>query len=372
MRALVYYNKEDLRYEDIPKPEIAKGNDVIIKVHYAGVCGSELARIIGDMPLPQEHPVPHGHEFSGVVEAVGKDVTSVKPGDRVAVAPRTVCGVCDDCLNDRVGQCKFTRGFIGTKLAGGWADYCMVDEINVVKLPEGTPTYQGAFLEPLTVAVHGIRIGEYVRGKSVAIVGCGTIGALTLQAAKHYGASRLTAFDVSGERLALAKRLGAEYTVSTAENWEEQAAGITADRMYDYVFETGGVPFTEKASIVLTAPHGTLVYIGTPFTDISFTPYEFEKINRKEIWIRGSWQSYSTPFPGFPGVEWPESAEMLHSGEVKVDELIDRIIPMEDIFNALEDARDKKVHGKIMMRIAEDADPLPENLKALQMTGRRK
>lgn len=362
MRALVYYDKEDLRYEQIEKPEIKKGNDVLIKVHYAGVCGSELARIIGDMPLPQEHPVPHGHEFSGIVEAVGEDVTTVKPGDRVAVAPRTVCGVCDDCLNNRVGQCKNTRGFIGVKLAGGWAEYCMVDEINVVKLPEGTKTYQGAFLEPLTIAVHGVEIGEYVRGKSVAIVGCGTIGALTLQTAKHYGATKLTAFDIGQPRLELAKKLGADYAVSTAGDWVKEAEEITDGRMYDYVFETGGVPFTEKASIVLTTAHGTLVYIGTPFTDITFSPYEFEQINRKEIWIRGSWQSYSTPFPG---KEWPEAAELLHSGEVKVDDLIDRIIPMEDIFEALEDARNKKVHGKIMMRIAEDADPLPAHLQAL-------
>ena len=368
MRALVYYDKEDLRYEDIPKPQITKGNDVLIKVHYAGVCGSELARTIGNFPLPQEHPVPHGHEFAGVVEAVGEDVKSVQPGDRVAVAPRTVCGVCDDCLNNRVGQCKNTRGFIGVKLPGGWADYCMVDEVNVVKLPEGTPTWKGAFLEPLTVAVHGVQIGEYVRGKSVAVMGCGTIGALTLQVAKHYGATRLTAFDIGKERLELAKELGADYAVDTAGDWEKEADKITDGKMYDYVFETGGVPFTEKAAITLTTPHGTLVYIGTPFTDISFTPAEFEQINRKEIWIRGAWQSYSTPFPG---KEWPEGAEMLRSGEVKVDGLIDRIIPIEDIWNALEDARDKKIHGKIMMKIADDADPLPANLQALQMTGRR-
>lgn len=368
MKGLVYYNKEDLRYEDIPKPEIKKGDDVLIKVHYAGICGSEYARIIGDMPVPPDVPVPHGHEFSGVVEAVGKDVTSVKPGDRVACAPRTVCGVCDDCLNDRVGQCKNGKGFIGVQIAGGWAEYCLLDEINVVKLPDGTPTYQGAFLEPLTVAVHGVQVGEYVRGKTVAIVGCGTIGALTLQVAKHYGATKLTAFDIGKERLDLALELGAEYAVSTAGNWEEEALKITDGKMYDYVFETGGVPFTEKASIPLTTPHGTLVYIGTPFTDIHFLPFEFEQINVKEIWIRGSWQSYSTPFPG---KEWPESAHLLHSGEVKVDDLIDRIIPMEDIFNALEDAREKKIHGKVMLRIAEDADPLPSKLQALEMTGRR-
>ena len=110
MNGLVYYNKEDLRYEDIPKPEIKKGDDVLIKVHYAGICGSEYARIIGDMPVPPEIPVPHGHEFSGIVEAVGEDVTSVKPGDRVACAARTVCGGCDDCLSDRGGQCRHGKG----------------------------------------------------------------------------------------------------------------------------------------------------------------------------------------------------------------------------------------------------------------------
>ena len=103
MKALVYYGKEDLRLGEIPKPEIEKDTDVLMKVHYAGVCGSELARIIGDMAVKLDVSVPHGHEFAGVVEAVGSAVKSVKPGDRVAIAPKTICGVCEDCLNDRVG-----------------------------------------------------------------------------------------------------------------------------------------------------------------------------------------------------------------------------------------------------------------------------
>lgn len=354
MKALVYYDKEDLRLEDFPTPVIEKGDDVIVKVHYAGVCGSELARIIGEYPIPLEHPVPHGHEFAGVVQAVGPQVTSVRVGDRVAVAPKTVCGVCEDCLNDRVGQCANTRGFIGVKLPGGWAEYCKVDEINIVKLPDGVSTFEGAFLEPLTVAVHGIRMGGLEAGKRTAIVGCGTIGALTLQAAATMGAACLTVFDINAHQLETAQRLGASYAVSTGGDWLEQARQITDGHLFDYVFETGGVAFTEKAAIALTAAHGTLVYIGTPFSDIHFKPQEFEQINRKEIWIRGAWQSYSTPFPG---CEWPTAAALLKT--VQVSGLVDRLIEPEQIFDALGDARAKKVHGKIMMQWDADADCPP-------------
>lgn len=358
MKALVYYDKEDLRLEEFPTPVIEKGDDVIVKVHYAGVCGSELARIIGDYPIPLEHPVPHGHEFAGTVQAVGAGVTSVKVGDRVAIAPKTVCGVCEDCRNDRVGQCANTRGFIGVKLPGGWAEYCKVDEINIVKLPDGVSTFEGAFLEPLTVAVHGIRMGNFEQGKRTAIVGCGTIGALTLQAAAAMGAESLSVFDISPHQLQAAQGLGATYTVSTAGNWFGQACEITGGHLFDYVFETGGVEFTEKAAISLTAAHGTLVYIGTPFSDVHFKPQEFEQINRKEIWIRGAWQSYSTPFPGS---EWPTAAILLKT--VQVGGLVDRLIEPEQIFDALADARAKKVHGKIMLRWNADADFPPASLE---------
>lgn len=357
MKALVYYDKEDLRWEDFPTPVIEKDNEVIIKVHYAGVCGSEIARIIGDNPIPLEHPVPHGHEFAGVVASVGSRVTKVKQGDRVAVAPRTACGICEDCLNNRVAQCPNSRGFYGVKLAGGWAEYCKVDEVNVVKLPDGVSTFEGAFLEPLTVAVHGLRMAEFEPNKKTAIVGCGTIGALTLQAAKSMGAATLTAFDIGERQLGLARQLGAEYAVSTGGDWRAEANKITDRRLFDYVLETGGVPFTEKAAIELTAVHGTLAYIGTPFSDITFTPQEFEQINRKELWIRGTWQSYSTPFPG---IEWKIAAKLLQ--EINVTCLVDRMIQPEQIFETLEDVRHKKVHGKIMMKWCPEADEVPKTI----------
>ena len=112
-----------------------------MKVHYAGVCGSELARIIRDMAVKLDVPVPHGHEFAGVVEAVGSAVKSVNPGDRVEIASKTICGVCEYCLYDRVGQCANTRGFIGVKVHGGWAEDCKGDEINTVRLTDGVSTY---------------------------------------------------------------------------------------------------------------------------------------------------------------------------------------------------------------------------------------
>ncbi|GAB2046135.1 galactitol-1-phosphate 5-dehydrogenase [Agathobaculum sp. TL06] len=354
MKALVYYNKEDLRWEEFPTPRIEKTDDVIIKVHYAGVCGSEIARIIGDNPIPLDHPVPHGHEFAGVVSEIGSGVSSVKVGDRVAVAPRTACGTCEDCLHDRVAQCPNSRGFYGVKLAGGWAEYCKVDEMNVVKLPDGITTFEGAFLEPLTVAVHGLRMAEFEPGHKTAIVGCGTIGALTLQAAKTMGAATLTAFDIGKHQLTLARELGAEYTVSTVEDWRGSANKITDGRLFDYVLETGGTPFTEKAAIELTSIHGTLTYIGTPFSDVLFTPQEFEQINRKELWIRGTWQSYSTPFPG---MEWKIAAKLLR--KIHVACLVDRLIAPEQIFETLEDVRQKKVHGKIMMKWCPEADKMP-------------
>ena len=148
--------------------------------------------------------------------------------------------------------------------------------------------------------------------------------------------------------------MGAHFTVCTTGDWRAQAWEQTGGRLYDTVFETGGAAFTEKAAIELTGAHGTLVYIGTPFSQIVFSPQEFEQINRKELWIRGSWQSYSTPFPG---AEWPTAARLLP--KIRLEGMVDRVIAPEKIFDALEDARAKRLHGKIMMRWDTAADPPP-------------
>ncbi len=183
MKAGVVHAKNDIRYEEIKRPEAEPGK-VLIKVKYTGICGSDIPRVNGDAC----HYFPNvlGHEFSGTIEEVGEGVTFLKPGDRVAGVPLVPCMKCEDCQKGNYSLCKH-YSFIGSREFGSFAEYVVVPEKNVVKFDDEVSFEKGAFFEPATVALHGLRRVEYRGGKSVAILGGGTIGLMTMQWAKIFG-----------------------------------------------------------------------------------------------------------------------------------------------------------------------------------------
>ena len=213
MKAGVVHAKNDIRYEEIQTPEPGKGQ-VKIKVKYTGICGSDVPRVNGDAC----HFFPNvlGHEFSGTVAETGEGVTSLKPGDRVAGVPLVPCMKCEDCLRGDYSLCKH-YSFIGSREFGSFAEYVVVPEKNAVPFGDDVSFEQGAFFEPATVALHGLNRLDYQGGKTVAVLGGGTIGLFTMQWAKIFGAAKVVVFDITPERLDLAIRLGADAVVKTGE-----------------------------------------------------------------------------------------------------------------------------------------------------------
>ena len=234
MKAGVVHAREDIRYEEIEKPVPKKGQ-VLIKVKYTGICGSDVPRVNGDAC----HFFPNvlGHEFSGTVEEVGEDVTSVKPGDRVAGVPLVPCMECEDCQKGNYSLCKH-YSFIGSREFGSFAEYVVVPEKNAVKFEDSVSFEQGAFFEPATVALHGLERVDFKGGKTVAILGGGTIGMFVMQWAKIFGAKEVVVFDISDERLELGKRLGATAGINTLEeDFMDKAMALTGGKGYDYDVE---------------------------------------------------------------------------------------------------------------------------------------
>lgn len=203
-------------------------------------------------------------------------------------------------------------------------------------------------MEPITVALHGLFVMGFKGGYDVAILGVGTIGLLTLQCAKALGARHIFAFDIDDERLDIAKEYGADICINTGdEGFREKALEYTNGRGFEMVVETAGVEFTEKLSLELASNKGNVMFIGTPSKPISLEPKEFEYINRKELTVRGSWMSYSAPFPGR---EWDLAAYYLQKGQIQVEKLIDRRVPIEDMPKVVRDlATPGKVKGKIIL-----------------------
>lgn len=345
MKAGVVHAKNDIRYEEIEKPKALPGK-IVIKVKYTGICGSDIPRVNGD--ACHFYPNVLGHEFSGVVEEVGEGVKSFKVGDRVSGVPLIPCMECEDCQKGNYSLCKH-YSFIGSREFGSFAEYVMVPEKNAVKFDEEVTFEQGAFFEPATVALHGLLRNNYQGGKTVAILGGGTVGMFTMQWANIFGAAKVVVFDIVKERLDLAMRLGATAAVNTLdEDFEDQVKELTDGRGFDYIYETAGNTVTMKMAFHLAANKAEVCFIGTPTKELTFTVPEWENINRKEFKLTGSWMSYSAPFPG---KEWELTAYYFKTGQLKFDDsFIYKKIPLSRIAEAFEMFKTPGlVKGKILI-----------------------
>lgn len=345
MKAGVVYGKNDIRYEDIAKPTVAD-SEVLIKVKYSGICGSDIPRVNGN--ACHFYPMVLGHEFSGTIVEVGNKVKNLGAGDRVSGIPLVPCMECADCRRGDYSLCK-NYSFIGSRRFGSFAEYVAVPAENAFLLDDNITFEQGALFEPSTVALHGILRTSFKPGKTVAVFGCGLIGLLTIQWARILGAEKIVAVNRSRAKLSPAIESGATHAISTLDDdYMQQLMDCTEGRGFDYVFEATG---NEKAlgDIFRAAANKSEVcLIGTPKNDVSFTVKEWEMLNRKEFNLTGSWMSYSDPFPG---KEWDMTKEKFNSGELYfLDSYIDRVFGLSQIDKAFELYRTPgALKGKILI-----------------------
>ncbi|WP_068310339.1 galactitol-1-phosphate 5-dehydrogenase [Polycladidibacter hongkongensis] len=325
MKAAVLHANCDLRSEDVETPTPAAG-EVLIKVAYCGVCGSDIPRLIHEGA--HYYPIILGHEFSGDIVGVGEGVAQSWIGRKVACAP--LVPNFDDPQSAQ-GNYSLSKGysFIGSRQQGGFAEFVCVPLINAVPLSDDVDLLAGSFLEPVTVGLHAINIMDLKLGRPVAVIGVGTIGNLLMQALKSLGAGPITAFDVDDEKLGAAKRAGADYTCNSLQDEQvKQALSRTPGGAgFHAVFENSGVPAAEIMSLRVAGPNGRVMFVGTPHVPLTLQPAEFELINRKELMVQGSWMNYSAPFPGW---EWQYGSKLLSGGSLKLDELVDRVVPLSE------------------------------------------
>lgn len=323
MKALVLHGRDDLRYEECPTPVVGKGQ-VLVRVRATGICGSDLPRVLGDGA--HFYPIILGHEFSGDVVEVGEGVSAVSIGQRVAGVPLIPCHQCVDCRMGHHAQCR-NYSFVGSRMHGSFAEYVALPEQNVVPFRTEVSYEQGAFFEPSTVALHGLMCAQFTGGADVAILGGGTIGLFAAQWARLFGAKRVFVFDIDDSRLQLAKDFGADETINTqTDDVLPMVTDLTDGRGFGFVLETAGVEATMQLAFEIAGSKSSVCFIGTPVHDLVFTPKVFEKMNRKEFRLTGSWMSYSPPFPG---QEWSLTADFFAQGRLRFDtSLIYRALPL--------------------------------------------
>lgn len=283
MKVLELVGKEKLRFTEVPEPQIGD-DEVLLKIKKVGICGTDLHVYQGGMKIPL--PLVMGHEFVGDVIRVGQNVTNVKVGD-IATAEHVIgCGQCRYCVYGKKNLC-LSPAVIGLHRPGALAEYMAIPADLVYPLP-GSLTYDdGVLVEPLSIAVYGVRKAGIAIGDMVAIVGQGPIGLFLDQVAKAAGA-QVYGFDVLPSRLDYALRHHiVDGTVNTKlentrESFERQTGGIDTD----VVFEVVGQESTARLALDLVRPGGKVVILGVFEHDVKVS---MMNIVKREVHVMGSW-----------------------------------------------------------------------------------
>jgi len=288
-----------------------------------------------------------GHECAGVIDAVGQGVNQELVGQHAAVIPVVPCFECEQCRRGYYSACH-SYSFIGSRQAGGFAEYLELPRRNVLIVPDEIPLKHAALIEPSTVARHMLALGDFQAGQSAVVFGAGSIGLMIVQWLRILGASLIICSDISEDNLATATSLGAHVTLNPQrDNIVEEVRKLTGDGV-DISLEAAGVPQTLEQTVPVTRPRGKVICGGNQPLDKTLPMSFIEDMMRRELSIIGCFMSYSAPFPGH---EWTETIVALQNGELDMDTMISHEFPLADapeIFAKI--AAHNLVHRKIILR----------------------
>lgn len=352
MRAAVVYGTEDVRVEDVEVKEVLP-NQAKVEVEWAGICGSDLhiythfeAGLVPiDAPHPlsgQKAPLTMGHEFAGIVREVGAEVTNVKVGDRVTVEPIYYCGKCRECMEGNYQVCRNSNAaFVGIVSDGGFAEFCVTEADKLHILPDNVTMEEGALVEPTAVAYHGIIESGLQVGQTVLITGAGPIGLLTAQCALAAGATKIFVSDVSEERLAIAKKMGATHVLNPTK--VDVVATVLAETNGDGVdvtFEAAGVQATLNTAVSATKRKGCVLILALFMAPVEISMFEALV---KELTIKPT-LAYAN--------EFPQVIDMMATKRINVEQVITNRTQLEQIVpDGIRKLLDDKSEAKILVKM---------------------
>ena len=326
MKSAVFHGLHDIRVEETPRP-VPGAEDVLIRVMACGVCGTDVHIYEGDKGAAAVHPpVILGHEFAGVVEAVGPQVRRIRPGDRICVDPNQLCGACAYCLGGMGHFCESMVG-IGTTRDGGFAQYCAVPEKQVHLRPEGVTFAQGAMTEPVACCLHGIDMCEIRPGETVCVIGGGMIGLIMVQLSRLSGAGRVVLLEpVEGKR-ALGLQLGADMAIDPLREDVKAVLAAAGVERIATVIECAGLPSTVEQAIDLAGKRSVVMMFGLtkPDDTIPLKPFT---IFQKEVTLKAS---FINPYTQ------ARALALIGSGRLDVSSMVAGVLPLEGLAGVLAD-----------------------------------
>ena len=309
----------------IPQP---KDDEVLVKVEYVGICGSDLhyyeAGRIGDFIV--KAPLVLGHESGGTVVEVGKNVTHLKVGDRVALEPGKTCGHCEHCRNGRYNLCKDVVFFATPPVDGVFQEYVAHEAGLCFKLPDNVDTMEGALVEPLAVGFHAANIGGAHAGQTAVVFGAGCIGLVTLLALKAEGVSTVYVVDIMPKRLDKAKELGATEVINGKDvDAVEKIMELTGGRGVDLAIDTSGTEFCARQCIYACNKGATIVYVGYSASGEMTLPHS--QILDKELTVKGIFRYRHI---------YPMAIEAIADGRVPIKKIVTKIFDFPNVKDALD------------------------------------
>jgi L-iditol 2-dehydrogenase len=324
-------NKMEYTERDIPQP---KPDEVLVKVDYVGICGSDLHYYetgrIGEYIV--KPPFVLGHEAGGVVVETGAEVKHLKPGDRVALEPGKTCGRCEYCREGKYNLCPDVVFFATPPVDGVFQEYVAHEAALCFKLPENVSSLEGALIEPLAVGFHAANQGGACAGQTAAVFGAGCIGLVSMMALKVCGVSRVYQIDVIPRRLDKAMELGAAGVINSKEKEPIEAIKeMTGGRGCDLVIDTSGVEAAANQSVQILRKGGVLVMVGYGKTGMVNFPMSLAL--DKEIRIETVFRYRHI---------YSMAIDAVSAGKVNLKGIVTTIFEFDDIQNAM----DKSVADK--------------------------
>ncbi len=321
MKAMVLTGVREMEMREVPDPQIKAPTDVLIRMEAVGVCGSDVHYYTTGRIGCQIVEFPHivGHEGAGTVVEVGSAVTTIKPGDRIAIEPAVTCGECDQCKVGRTNTCRNIK-FLAcpNELSGCLSEFIVMPEASCLPIKDSTTFAQAAFSEPLAIGVYAVERSIPMEGASIGILGMGPIGMSVLMPACVAGAKKVFTTDKVAPRLELARHMGADYAGNpdeqdiVAEILELEPSGL------DVVFECCGQQDAVDQCIELLKPGGKLMMIGIPQVDrISV---QIDRMRRKELCLQNIRRQVGCDH---------KAIELIDNKQIDIDPLITHTFPLE-------------------------------------------
>jgi len=290
MKTLTWINENLIEIKDISIPQLGD-NEVLIKVRYAGICGSDITVMKGKH-ISAKPPVILGHEFSGVVKK--SNSKNFKIGDKVVVEPLIYCGKCEACNSGATHVCRYLKLY-GIHKDGGFAEFVKIPDSSIYILPDDVTLIEGALVEPLAVAIHSLRMSGMKLGDNVLITGAGPIGILCGILARNFGANNVIITDISNFRLEIARKFSmTSFNSKQANNFKTFINNFTDNCGADICFECSGIQEAINQALEVLAIKGTLVQVGIGKNNVEIDmkniAYKEQRIVGVRVYAKGDFK----------------------------------------------------------------------------------